>query len=120
MAKLLALAVPISKGKEADFKKFLDELNSRWAGDFTESRKQLNVRERTFHQKTPDGELVVVTLEGENPEEAIKQFAQGNDDFTRWFVQSVKEIHNIDLTAMDQVPLPELVLDTMEMQKVKA
>ena len=119
MAKLLAMAVPIVKGKEDMFKKFIDELNGRWAEEFKESRKHLNVHERTYHQKTPMGEMIVVTLEGDNPEYALSQFSKGNDDFTRWFVQQVNEIHGIDLNNTDQIPVPELVLDSKEMHKVR-
>ncbi|MDA8216506.1 MAG: hypothetical protein M0Z94_02715 [Dehalococcoidales bacterium] len=43
---------------------------------------------------------------------AFQQLGVGNDDFTRWFVQRVKEIHGLDLTQPLAAPLPELLIDT--------
>jgi len=106
MSKLFAIAVPVTRGKEGDFKKFVDELNGRYYNDFVNSRKKLNVRERTFHQKTPMGEFVIVTLEGDNPEQAFYDLGKGNDEFTKWLAQKVKDFHNIDIT---QPPPPEIM-----------
>jgi small ligand-binding sensory domain FIST len=45
----------------------------------------IGVRERTFHQHTPQGDFVIVTLEGNDPAGAIAKFGQGTDPFTQWF-----------------------------------
>ena len=113
MKKLFAMAIPILPGKTQQFKKFKDELNGKRSGEFSKSRKQLNVRERTFFQSTPMGDMVIVTLEGTDPQSAFKSFASANDDFTSWFVKEVKEIHGLDLKNPLQGQLPELVLDSM-------
>lgn len=119
MARLIAMAIPIIKGKEDEWRKFADELNGRFNEDFMESRRQLNVHERVYYQKTPMGDLVIVTLEGDNPEQSFAKFGKGNDDFTRWFVQKVKEIHGFDLTEqLRDSQLPEFVIDSMK-QHVK-
>jgi hypothetical protein len=98
MSQLFALAVPILKGKTEQWKKFNDDLNGRYKKEFNESRTGLRVQERTFFQSTPMGDLALITLEGENPEVAFRQFGQGNDEFTKWFTSQVKEIHGLDLT----------------------
>lgn len=111
--RMIAMAVPVTKGREHDFKKFIEDFNGRWYNDFTESRKRLKVRERAYHQITPMGELVIVLLQGDNPEEALSKFGQGNDDFTRWFVKNVKDNHNFDLSQPPPKDMmPELVLDS--------
>ncbi len=112
MKTLFAMAVPILPGKTAQFRKFGEELNTTYFEGLNESRKKLNVRERAFYQKTPMGDLVIVTVEGENPEEAFKKFGEGNDAFTKWFAKEVKEIHGIDLTSPPKGDLPELVIDS--------
>ena len=114
MKKLFAIAIPILPGKTQQFKKFIDALNGNRKGDFIKSRKKLSVHERTFFQSTPHGDFVVVTLEGNDPESAFKNFASENDVFTNWFVEEVKEIHGLDLKNTVNGPLPELILDTME------
>ena len=109
---LFAMAVPIPPGKLADWEKFIEEINGARKAEFVENRKKLGVRERTFHQQTPMGDFAVVTLQGNDPEGALARFAQGDDAFTKWFVQRVKDIHGTDLTAPPPGPLPRLVVDT--------
>jgi hypothetical protein len=114
MKNLFAMAVPILPGKTEQFNKFIKELKSTRYHDFVESRKKLGVRERSFLQKTPMGDFVVVTLEGENPQAAFTNFGQGKDEFTKWFASQVKEIHGVDLSSTQAVPLPEMFIDSLE------
>jgi len=115
MKKLIAMAVPVAPGKTDAWKSFMGDLQSKYKADFAASRKRMGVRERTFLQHTPMGDLVLVTLEGEDPVKAFSQFAQGEDEFTKWFVASVNNIHGIDLKAMSAAgDMPEMVVDSGE------
>jgi len=109
---LLAVAFPIPAGKTEQWKKFIGELSGPRKGEFAASRKRLGVRERTFLQHTPQGDLVIVTLEGENPGKAFAEFGKGTDAFTMWFKQQVSEIHGMDLSAPPPGPMPEMVIDS--------
>ena len=109
---MFAMTVPILAGKTETFKKFMSELTGPRFADFKASRKQLEVRERTFLQQTPMGDFVVVTLEGSDPEGAFQKFATGKDAFTKWFAEQVKEIHGFDLAAPPPGPLPKLLIDS--------
>ncbi len=115
MKKLIAIAVPILPGKTEHFHKFISALNSEKSGEFIASRERLEVRERTFFQETPDGDMVIVTLEGKNPEAAFSKFGEGKDAFTKWFVNEVKEIHGLDLTTMPKDKMSELIVDSGEL-----
>jgi L-rhamnose mutarotase len=112
MSKLFAMAIPILPGKEAEWKKWHDELRTTRYNEFANSRKEMNVHERTFLQHTPMGDLVIVTLEGDDPQGAFAQFAAANDDFTKWFIANVKQLHGVDLTQPPTGPMPELVIDS--------
>jgi hypothetical protein len=112
MSRLFAMAVPILPDKTDAWQKFLKELNTTWYSQFCDSRKKLNIHERTFLQKTPMGDFAIVTLEGENPEVAFAGFAEGNDEFTNWFIEQVKEIHGFDLRQPPPGPMPEMVIDS--------
>lgn len=115
MKKLIAMAVPVAPGKTEAWKSFMGELHAKYKADFDASRKKMGVRERTFLQNTPMGDLVLVTLEGEDPAKAFSQFAAGEDAFTKWFVSKVNEIHGIDLKAMSAGGnMPEMVVDSGE------
>ena len=71
MSKLTAMAIPILPGKTEQWRKFSNDLKTRYKNEFNESRKKQGVQERTFFQSTKLGDLVVVTLEGNNPESAF-------------------------------------------------
>jgi hypothetical protein len=108
----LAMAIPISPGKTEKWKAFIGELKGPRFEAFKASRRKLGAQERTFLQHTPMGDLVIVTLEGADPAGAFARFGQGTDEFTKWFVQQVQELHGIDLSAPPPGPLPELLLDS--------
>ncbi len=109
---LMAMAIPIPANKVSQWKTFIGELNGSRKKDFEASRKKLGVRERTFHQHTPHGDFVVVTLEGADPEGAFAKFGQGSDPFTTWFKAQVKDIHGMDLGAPPPGPMPKQVVDS--------
>jgi hypothetical protein len=109
---LMAVAFPIAPGKTDEWKRFIAELNGARRADFVASRKAIGARERTFLQPTPMGDLVVVTLEGDNPGQAFGKFVSSTDPFTLWFLEQVKEVHGIDLTQAASGPMPELVIDS--------
>ena len=115
MKKLFAITVPILPGKTNQWKKFITDLNGKHYEEFAESRKRLGVRERTYYQTTPQGDFVIVTLEGNEPQTAFTEFAKTDDKFTQWFSKEVKEIHGFDMSNPPQGPLPELVIDSLAM-----
>jgi hypothetical protein len=108
---LMAVAFPIAPGKTEDWKRFIAELNGPRRADFVASRKGIGARERTFLQPTPMGDLVVVTLEGDDPAQSFGKFVSSKDPFTMWFLEQVKAVHGVDLTQPEG-PMPELVVDS--------
>jgi hypothetical protein len=108
---LLAMAIPIAPGKTEQWKKFVAELNGPRRAEFVASRKRLGVHERTFLQHTPHGDLVVVTIEGDNPGKAFLDFGKSTDPFSSWFFQQVQELHGMDIRTPPG-PFPEMVVDT--------
>ena len=110
--KMFAMAIPLLPNKVEEWKKFSHELLGPRKEAFIASRKKLGVRERTFLQHTPHGDLVVVTLEGENPEEAFKNFSKEDNEFTKWFLHQVNNLHGVDLSQPPPGPLPTLIIDS--------
>jgi hypothetical protein len=60
------------------------------------------------------GDLVIVTLEGDDPVQAFARMLGAKDEFTTWFMERAQALHGVDLTAPLPGPLPELLLDTAE------
>lgn len=112
MNNFFAIAIPVMPGKTEQVRKFTKTLMNEKNQEFKNSRKNLGIIERSFLQSTPHGDMIIVTLEGENAAEAFTKFGQGSDSFTQWFRQQVKEIHGVDLNAPPPGPMPELVADS--------
>jgi hypothetical protein len=109
---LMAVAFPILPGKTDEWRAWMAEVNGPRREEFEASRRQAGVHERTFLQSTPMGDLVLVTLEGEDPGGAFATMMGATDAFSMWFARRASEIHGIDLTAPPKDALPELVIDT--------
>jgi hypothetical protein len=58
------------------------------------------------------GDMVIVTLEGDDPAGAFQKVIEQDDEFTRWFNEQAKSVHGIDMTQPLPGPLPEQVLDS--------
>jgi hypothetical protein len=109
---LFTMAMPIPPGKTALWQKFAADLKGPRNAEFRASRKNAGVRERTFLQKTPMGDLIIVTLEGEDPASFFKTFSASADPFAKWFIAQASEIHGIDLSKPPPGPMPELIIDS--------
>jgi hypothetical protein len=109
---LIAVAFPVAPGQSEKWHAWMKELDGARRDEFVASRASAGVRERTFLQATPMGELVIVTLEGEDPMASFAQMMSADDEFTRWFLANANEAHGVDLSQ----PMPEapskLILDT--------
>jgi hypothetical protein len=111
---VVAVAIPIVPGKTDEWRTFVDELNGPRRAEFVESRQRAGVQERTFLQQTPMGDLVIVTLDGDDPMTAYMEMMSATDEFTTWFIERATALHGIDLSTMRSAPPPELVIDTAQ------
>ena len=111
---LMAAAFPILPGKTAEWRTFMEELNGPRREEFVESRRRAGVHERTFLQQTPTGDIVIVTLEGDDPGHAFGQMMSSTDAFTAWFIERATAVHGVDPSQKTSSPPPELVVDTAE------
>ena len=109
---LMAVAFPILPGKTAEWRAWMEELNGSRRQEFDESRRRAGVHERTFLQSTPMGDLVIVTLEGNDPGEAFGKMMGATDAFTMWFLERAKAIHGLDPSAAATGSPSELIVDT--------
>ena len=109
---MMAVAFPILPGKTPEWRTWMEELNGPRRQEFADSRRQAGVHERTFLQQTPMGDMVIVTLEGEDPGRAFGQMTSGTDAFTTWFRDRAAAVHGVDLTAPMTGSPSELVIDS--------
>jgi len=93
------------------WRRFVADLNGARKAEYQASRARAGMHERAFLQQTPQGDLVIVTMEAEDPGAAMGASVQGNDPFTAWFLAQVQEIHGVDLRNLPGPP-PELIADS--------
>ena len=96
---LMAVAFPIAPGQSAQWHAWMEELRGPRRAEFVASRREAGVRERTFLQPTPMGELVIVTLEGDDPLASFAKMVSKDDAFTRWFIEHANAAHGMDLST---------------------
>ncbi len=109
---LMAVAFPILPGKTPEWRAWMEEVKGPRRAEFEASRANAGVHERTYLQSTPMGDLVIVTLEGDDPGHSFAKMMSAGDAFTTWFAERAKEIHGIDLSVPLTGSPSELVIDT--------
>jgi len=106
---LIAICMPILPGKKEKWQGMMDKLNTEpFKSQIRESRAAAGVHERTFLQETPAGDMVIITLEGDNPAESFgKMMADPSmKDFLEW----AADVHGMDPNA--PAPMPKLMWDS--------
>ena len=106
------MALPILEGQMERSLKFNAALNGERHSEYKALFATFGLYERHFLQAAPIGDLVVVVLEGENPQEALQKFAHGKDAFTKWYLGEVKATHGVDLVTASMGKLPGLISDS--------
>jgi hypothetical protein len=116
---LMAVAFPILPGKTPEWRAWMEELNGPRQHEFAESRQKAGVHERTFLQSTPMGDVVIVTLEGNDPAASFGRMVNGTDPFTKWFIERAQAVHGIDL-ALPMAGSPSTLVADSEVVAVPA
>ena len=99
---LLAMCMPILPGKKDKWLKMMEELHKEpMKSNFDKSREDAGVYERTFLQETPNGDFVILTFEGDDPEASFGKIMAGMD---KEFAEFAQDVHGISPNG----PPPEL------------
>ena len=103
---MLAMCMPILPGKLDKWKAMMEQVNS--TPDFAKSREEAGVQERSFFQQTPNGDFLIITMEGDDP---TASWAQIMSTMPPEFAEFAAEVHGLDVNAPPP-PLPELFFDS--------
>ncbi len=106
--KLHAVALPLLSHKTARLHEWALELNGIHAAEFEESLSRLGYGLTLFVQHTPDADLVISVLEGDEPESALGQLAMSQHPFDLWEVQQIAELIGVNFS--DPAPPPNELL----------
>jgi hypothetical protein len=107
-----AFVLPILPGKEDACKRFVQEMTGPRRNEYEASRHRLGLTtDRLYLQHTPQGALLIVYGEMDQPEQISERLATSQDPFDVWFRQQVQDIHGVDLTQPPPGPPPEQILE---------
>jgi Family of unknown function (DUF6176) len=108
----LAFAAPVLPGQTEAGRAWAREAFQARREELTESRRALGqTREEVFLNTTPEGDVVVIYLEGEDPVRANRQFAASGAPYDRWFKDSLKELLPPFIDFDQPVPANETLWD---------
>ena len=101
----ITFAVPILSGKTEIWKEAITEMMGPRKTEHNESRRRMGVtREVACLQQSPEGDYVVVCLEGDDPASVPSKYLNSDVPFDRWFAETVLSgTHGMDASQ----PLPQ-------------
>lgn len=106
-----AMALPILPGQAEGIERMRDEALGPRRSEYEESRRRMGItKETAWVQQTPMGEIVLVYWEVEDPQRALQQMAESQDQFDAWFRQFLQNIHGVDM-AGGAPPSSKIVFD---------
>jgi hypothetical protein len=105
--------LPILPGKTAAARAFLEELGGPRKADLASCGDSVGmVKEMWALQQTPQGDMYVAYLAGEDLAHAFREFAASQSEFDVWFKQCVQETTGADLNTPPPGPISEILADT--------
>ena len=109
----LAIALPCLPGGADKLRSLARECSGPRRAEFDDFHRRVGLSgERWYLQQTPQGELLILALEGD-PGGALAKLAASGHPFDVWFRGAVKEVHGVDLAQPLPGPPPDLVLENM-------
>ena len=95
---VLAFALPILPGKQEAWRRFCQELLESRYCEYEESRLRLGITsEITWFAQTAQGEMAIVCLEADHPEQVIPGLAGSDQPFDGWLRQQLLDLHGVDV-----------------------
>lgn len=103
--------LPVLPGKEDAGRAFAKETLGAHLDGFAAAQSRSSVTRETWSLlSTPMGSFVNVWFEGDI-EAAFADLATADDEHAVWFRQQILDVTGIDMSAPDDGPPPELILD---------
>ena len=102
-------AVPLLPGTTDAWKRAVAEMTGARRAEYEESRRRMGLtREVVTLQQTPDGDYVVVCLEGDDPNGMVSRYLNSDEPFDRWFAETIL-IGTAGMDASQEPPPPNQV-----------
>ena len=107
---VLAFALPILPGKQEAWRRFCQELLESRRCEYEESRRRLGIsREVTWFVQTAQGEMAIVSMEADHPEQVLLTLATSELPFDDWLRQQLVELHGLEVVKRPHGLVCELI-----------
>jgi hypothetical protein len=109
----LAFVFPLTPGKVEERRCWGEEMLGPRRWEYQAFCHRLGLTEqRIYLQQTPQGEVAIVYLEGDDLPRAFQELRTSQDPFVAWFRQRAKDLlGGLDLTQISPGSLSKLVFD---------
>ena len=108
----LAFVAPVLPGGTQNLKRLAQDLRASKKEELAGFYRRMKVtREQWFLQPTPQGDMVIVYLEGEDLSQTFQTLAASEEPLDVWLKEQAISVHGIDFNKPRSAPLPELVYD---------
>ena len=105
--------LPILPGKTGAARAFLQEVDGSRKQELAACGQSVGIdREVWAIQQTPQGDMYVAYITGEDIAHAFREFAASQTEFDRWFKQQLQETTGADLNTPPPGPISEILADT--------
>ena len=95
----MTFVFPILPGRQEAWRRFHQVLQGSRHCEYEESRRCLGItKELTWFTQTPLGEMAIVFLEAEYPEQVISQLVASDSPFDHWYRQQLLELYDFNVT----------------------
>lgn len=101
-------ALPLLPGKTARLYEFASELNGIHSAEFEESLRRLGFGLSLFLHQTPQFDVSISVVEGDEPASALGKLAMSQHPFDRWHLQQIADQTGLDFAGPPQPPNEEL------------
>ncbi len=105
-----ALVFPLLPGKRKALDNFIAALRNEYRAEHDRTHACVT-EEKWFLQPTPQGDLVIVYLEGPDPALVFADLAVSQEPFEVWFREQALDITGVDLALLPPFTLPECVFN---------
>lgn len=112
MSTMIAMATPILPGKEEVFQEWMRKWKTDFNTEFLDKHNEFRIHERVFLQRTPQGEMTVVVIEGDDVNGYMKYLTSSSDHYCTLMAEMLKEVHGMEVKDFDLNAIPKLMFDT--------
>jgi hypothetical protein len=110
-----AFCVPVRPGAEDKGRAFAKEAFEARRDEHRASRRALGlIQETVVLNHTPQGDVICVYLEGDDPVEANRRFAESRSDYDAWFKDQLTEIFPPEIDLNVPIPPVTQIFDSQE------